>query len=105
MLRAFYEDVLGLNVVYHSEENWKWGESQVKFTICKLAAPGQEKTGPYLELVDGPWGAHVAFTVDEWPEDVALNQPEKLGGHTDGVEVKFCMDLAGNMVELVKEKK
>ena len=103
MLRAYYEDALGLNVVYNSEETWKWGEAQVKFSIIKLAVPGQEKTGPYLELVDGPWGSHVAFSVDKWPENVTLAEPVRLDGHEDGVEVRFCMDLAGNMVELVKE--
>ena len=103
MLRAYYEEAIGLNVVYNSEENWKWGEAQVKFNIVKLAVPGQEKTGPYLELVEGPWGAHIAFTVDKWPKNVTLAEPVRLDGHDQNVEVRFCMDLAGNMVELVKE--
>jgi hypothetical protein len=95
---------MNMNVVYNEEETWEWGNAQLKFRIVKLAAPGQEKSGPYLELVDGPWGDHVAFSVDEWPENIKLSEPKRINGHDDGTEVRFGMDVAGNMFELVKEK-
>jgi len=105
MLIAYYEECLGLIPVYREEETWKWGKDIVTFQICKLAAPGQEDTGPYLELVQGRWGTHVSFSVDDWPESVTLAEPFRVGGHIEDIEVKFCMDVCGNMVELVKEKK
>jgi len=105
LLEGFYADAMGMEVVYNQVERWSWGKAELKFRIIKLAAPGQEQTGPYLELVDGPWGAHIAFTVDEWPKNVTLSRPMRLDGHADGVEVRFGMDVAGNMFELVKEEK
>ena len=106
LLTKFYESVLGMKIVKHGNEIWKAGETVIKLKIVKLARPGQEKTGPYLELVDGEWGNHIAFTVDDWPMNARLIEPVRLDGHDgNGVEVKFCMDVAGNMIELVKEKK
>ena len=104
--RIFYEDTFGLVPVYNSEELWRVGKQTLKIRVCKMAAPGQEETGPYLELVEGTWGAHVAFTVDEWPDNVNYIRPVRLDGHDgNGVEVRFCMDIAGNMIEVVRPKK
>jgi len=96
-------DSLGFKVVYAAEETWEWNKQTIVIQVCKLAIPGQEKTGPYLELVDGNWGTHIAFSVDEFPKDMKLSKPIRTEGHDDDVEVAFTMDPAGNMIELVKE--
>ncbi len=105
LLMSYYAGTLGLKVVYMKKEVWNWNKQRVEIRVCKFAAPGQEETGPYLELVDGNWGAHIAFSVDEFPEDVKLSRPIREGGHDNDVEIAFTMDPAGNMIELVKEGK
>lgn len=102
LMRGFYEELFGFRMVYNADETWKLGETKTELKISKLKLPFDRAM---LELVEGDWGEHICLEVDEFPENLHLIDLQRVDKSHKDLEVKFCTDLVGNVIELVKRGK
>ena len=103
LIAAFYAQHFGMELVYEGKEEWELREDvKVMLRVIKLKCKGSRTL---LELVQhhNEWTPHICLEVDKWP-DLPLIEPKRIDKEHKGLEVKFCMDPSGNMIELVKRK-
>ena len=102
LVAAFYVEHFGMQIFYQETEKWELKpELVVELKIIKL----RYQNDFILELVQHSdnWTPHLCFQIDEWPK-VALMEPKRVDKPHKDLEVRFCMDPSGNMIELVRKK-
>ena len=93
----FYQK-LGLEIISKAEEHW--GPKWIK--VCKMTHG--------LELIEGEWQGHVAFSVDYLEPAAFVMEGEELPYSPEVMwnmkkpGVRFITDPDGNVIELVKEE-
>ena len=88
----FWKGEMGLKIVSIGNEEWNGRY----FKIAKL----EDVEGHQIELVEGPWPAHISLTVDEFPQGMDMTAYKDQGY----LEVAFYDVPAVGTVEMVRHK-